>query len=189
MLTEKQILLLKTIGKLNCLDKDSLKHFGFGKKIVKKLISEKLICKTKLSCSYIPTLYILTKKGRVIFKNITEEKISRSRSLKHDYYHTKNILSYLSLDNINSYQNERYIRNKYKEEIKTLEDKGYHISCPDCCLVVDDKLVYIETMIDYVKPRLQAKKNFTLLDKNMELIVFRKNNRLVYHYKGGDTLC
>lgn len=190
MYTEKQKLLIITLGKLSYLDNEALKHFGFGYKVLKKCIDSKLIVIAEKKYTSFPTLYFLTNKGRKLFKELTNEKISVSRSQKHDYYHLKNVIHLLSLDNIHSYKSERYIRDKYREIINYQEkNNNISISCPDCCFISsDNKLIYIETLIDYSNEKLERKKNFALVDKDIELIIVRKNNKKIYHSRGGETL-
>lgn len=188
MLTNREILLLTTLGKLNCLDEVALKHFGFGKNLLASLVSRKLVYHTNLDY-YKETVkvYILSEKGRRAFKKYNKEKISFSRSIGHDYQHLKNVLSYLTIDNIKSYKNERFIRELYKDKIKELELlDGINISCPDCSIECQGKTIYIETFLSYIKPKLEEKKNFALVDKDIELIILRRNNNKIYHCKGGE---
>ena len=166
------------LGILGYVDEKHLRKFNIGRKTLNFLLQEKVIQKEKIGFNNnFNDVYFLTNTGIKKFKKYHNKyNIGRSRSKFHDYIHSKNVLTLINnIEDLYSYTNERSIRYNLDDEIKKYEIKfKIEISCPDCSIMINNKKVYIETIVTRGRDREQRKVNFKyILKDNEELIIYK----------------
>ena len=176
------------LGILGYSDKKHLSKFNVGRRTLSNLLEEDVIKKHYLMIGDTTEwVYFLSNKGiRQFKKYYSHYELGKSRSMVHDYIHSNIILDYANtIDELYTYTNEKAIRNKLREEIKSCElQLGISIGCPDCSIIINGKKLYIETILTRGKERELKKKNFRyVIEDDAELIIYKSGKKGGEHYE------